>query len=173
MLLGSTSSLGPSARRGVTTLTGTTPASGAVAAATRSVLSRRRGTMPMTSSVTSSATAMRTVQPVLDSGMRRLLCGRSVVTRGVAEKVLARRTPAQNAVDDRNEKERGKGRHGETADDRAAQRRILLTAFAEAQRHREHADDHRERGHEHRAQARGARGQSGAARIAPFQHLVV
>src|SRR5258708_35221207 len=107
MLLGSRRSFGPSARRGVATLTGTRPASGAVAAATRSDSSRRRATMPMTSSVTSSVTPMRRLQPVFDSGMARLLFG---------EKVLARRSPAQDAVDDRDEEQRGKGRHRQPAD---------------------------------------------------------
>src|SRR5437867_12139981 len=126
MLLGSRRSFGPSARRGVATLTGTRPASGAVAAATRSDSSRRRGTMPMTSSVTSSATPMRTREPVFDSGMARLLSGRAMVGRGVREKVLARRSPAQNAVDDRHEEQGGKGRHRQPADHGAPQRRVLL-----------------------------------------------
>ena len=42
----------------------------------------------------------------------------------------------------------------QAADDRAAERRVLLAAFAEAERHRQHADDHGERGHQHRAQPR-------------------
>ena len=54
------------------------------------------------------------------------------------------------------------------ADDRAAERRVLLAAFAEAERHRHHADDHRERRHQHRTEPREARverrGQRRAAR---------
>src|SRR5919109_4302131 len=153
MLLGSVRSLGPSARRGVATLTDTTPASGAVAAATRSARSRMRGTTPMTTSVTPSATPISRPHPFFDSGIGRIL----------REKVLARRTPAQDAVDDGNQEERGECRHREATDDRAPQRRILLAALPEAQRHRQHADDHRERGHQDRAQSRGAGSERGGA----------
>jgi len=66
MLLGSTRSVGPSARPGATTLTDTTPASGAVEAATSSAFWRRRGTTPMTSSMTSSTTPMRRLHAVRD-----------------------------------------------------------------------------------------------------------
>ena len=45
----------------------------------------------------------------------------------------------------------------QAADHRAAERRVLLAAFAEPERHRHHADDHRERGHQHRPEAREAR----------------
>ncbi len=48
-------------------------------------------------------------------------------------------------------------RDQEAADDRAPQRRVLLAALAQAERHRQHADDHRERGHHHRPKARHAR----------------
>ena len=40
------------------------------------------------------------------------------------------------------------------ADHGAAERRVLLGAFADAERHRDHADDHRQRRHQHRADAR-------------------
>jgi len=55
MLLGSRRSVGPSAGRGGTTLTDTSPASGAVEAAPSSAFWRRRGTTPMTSSAASRA----------------------------------------------------------------------------------------------------------------------
>src|SRR5437762_12218945 len=163
MLLGSSRSLGPSGWRGATTLTEITPASGAVAAATRSDCSRSRGTMPMTSSVTSATTPMRTAHPLFDSGMTRLLC----------EKVLPRRSATQNAVDDRDEEQRGKRGHRQAADHRAAERRVLLAALAEPERHRQHADDHRQRRHEHGAQPRRAGRQRGGARVAALQHLVI
>src|SRR5216683_553484 len=158
MLLGSTRSIGPSARRGATTLTGTSPASGAVEAATSSAVSCRRGTTPMTSATTSSATPMRKLQAVRDSGIDRFLpwC-----------------TAAEHAVDDRNEPEGGEGGDGEAADHRAAQRGVLLAALAEPERHRQHADDHGERGHHHGAQARGTGRKGGAARIVALAHLVV
>ena len=45
----------------------------------------------------------------------------------------------------------------QSADNCASQRRILLAALAESERHRQHPEHHRERGHQDRAQA-GARG---------------
>src|SRR5438093_3090259 len=134
MLLGSTRSIGPSARFGGTTPTDSTPASGAVEAATSSALWRRRGTTPITTSPTSRARPMRRLHVVFDSGIDGLL-----------QEILARRTPAEDAVDQRNEEQRGEGRHHETADHRAAQGRVLLAALAQAERHRQHPDDHGER----------------------------
>src|SRR5207253_5777162 len=92
--------------------------------------------MPMTSSVTSSITPMRTPQPVFDSGMARLLFG---------EKVLARRSPAQNAVNDGDEEQRGEGRHRQPADHGPPQRRVLLATLPEPEGHRQHANDHGQR----------------------------
>src|SRR5919108_4353379 len=120
MLLGSSRSPGPSGRRGVATLTAIRWVSGAVAAATRSERSRTRGTMPTASSMTSSATPTRSVHPFFDSGMTRLL----------REKIFARCTPAQNAVDDRDQEQRGERRDRQPADHGAAERRVLLTALA-------------------------------------------
>ena len=54
----------------------------------------------------------------------------------------------------RHEEQRRDRREREAADDRAAERRVLLAAFAEPERHRHHADDHRQRGHQHRAEPR-------------------
>src|SRR3982750_1548388 len=53
-----------------------------------------------------------------------------------------------DAENDGDEDERRRSRENEAADHRTAERRVLLAAFAEAERHRRHADDHRERGHE-------------------------
>ena len=53
----------------------------------------------------------------------------------------------------------------QAADDGAAERRVLLAAFAEAERHRQHADDHRQRGHEHRPEARHAGGERGVVGV--------
>src|SRR3989441_9345864 len=69
MLLGRTRSIGPSARRGGTTLTGTSAASGAVEAATGSAFWRQRGTTPMTSSATSSTRAVMRLHIVRDLGI--------------------------------------------------------------------------------------------------------
>src|ERR687888_2127681 len=144
MLLGSTSSVGPSARFGATTLTDTNPASGAVAAATRSALFCRRGSTPITISRTPSVRLIKRPHPVFDSGMAGFL----------REEVLPWRPPAQEAVDDRDEEQRGERRHRESADHGAAQRRVLLAALAEPERHRQHADDHGQRGHQHGTQPR-------------------
>ena len=55
-----------------------------------------------------------------------------------------------------NKNQGGGSRHGQAADHGAAQRGILLTAFACPQRHRNHADDHRQRRHGDRAETRRA-----------------
>src|SRR5947207_9327952 len=93
----------------------------------------------MTTSMASTTTAIRRLQVVRDSGIDRLPCWRRA---GVREKVLPRRPPAEHAVDDRDEEERGEGGHGEPADHRAPQRSVLLAALAEPEGHRQHADDH-------------------------------
>ena len=85
--------------------------------------------------------------------------------------------PVNQAEHHRHEEQRRDGREHQAADDRAAERRILLAAFAQAQRHRQHADDHRQRRHQDRAEAREAgfeRGLDGAAvvvRAAPSRKL--
>src|SRR5580658_4521551 len=48
-------------------------------------------------------------------------------------------------------------RKRQTADHGAAQRRVLLAAFTQTERHGHHADDHREGGHQHRAKTDKAR----------------
>src|SRR6202011_871184 len=58
-----------------------------------------------------------------------------------------------DAEDNRHEDQRGHGCERQPADDRATERRVLLAAFAQAQRHRRHADDHAERGHQYRTEA--------------------
>ncbi len=56
----------------------------------------------------------------------------------------------------------------QSADHGAAQRRVLLAAFAEAQGHRKHSDDHRQGGHDDRPQARDARRQGGIVGVLAF-----
>src|ERR1039457_7453414 len=56
-----------------------------------------------------------------------------------------------------NEKESGEGGAHQPADHGAAQRRIFLAAIAQAERHRNHADDHRKRRHQHRPEASESR----------------
>src|SRR5581483_10516380 len=68
-----------------------------------------------------------------------------------------------------HEKQRGGRGERQSADDRAAQRGVLLAALADPERHRHHADNHRQRRHQHRAESRKARLQRGRGRIeAPF-----
>src|SRR5438309_724060 len=64
---------------------------------------------------------------------------------------------AEHAVDHGHEDERGEGREHEAADDDATEGRVLLAAFAETERHRQHAENHRERRHDHRAESGGPR----------------
>src|SRR5207302_7061158 len=52
-----------------------------------------------------------------------------------------------------NKHEGGDGREDQAADHGPSQRRVLLAAFAEPERHRRHADDHGKRRHQHRAEA--------------------
>src|ERR1700761_5486391 len=54
-----------------------------------------------------------------------------------------RRFASKEAIYNRNKEQRGKRRHAQSPDDRPAQRRVLLAAFAETQTHRKHSDDHR------------------------------
>ena len=63
----------------------------------------------------------------------------------------------------------------EPADDRAPERRVLLAALAQPQRHRDHADDHGQRGHQHGTEAGdprldgGRRGVAVLGRAAPWR----
>ena len=52
-----------------------------------------------------------------------------------------------------HKEQRCDGGEQQAADHGAAQRSVLLAAFAHAQRHRHHADDHGQRGHQHRPEA--------------------
>src|SRR6266404_5613267 len=61
----------------------------------------------------------------------------------VANKLLL----AEHAVNNRDEKERGERSENQTANDSAAERRVLLAAFAKTKRERQHADDHCKRSH--------------------------
>src|SRR6185437_6322400 len=67
---------------------------------------------------------------------------------------------------DRHEHESCDGSKYQAANNSAPERRVLLAAFAEAERHRRHADDHGERGHQHRAEADEAGLDRGFDRIA-------
>ena len=68
-------------------------------------------------------------------------------------------------VDRRQHDQRGERGRGQAADDRAAERRGRLRAFADRERHRHHAGDHRRARHQHRphARPRGVDGRVAAA----------
>jgi hypothetical protein len=72
-----------------------------------------------------------------------------------------------DAEDDRNENERGHGCQAQPANRGTAERRVLLTAFAQAQCHRHHADE-RERGHQHRTETHESHLEGGGKRIAVY-----
>src|SRR6202051_4119159 len=79
--------------------------------------------------------------------------------------------PVNNTYHHRDEEERGGGGEDQAADHGAAERRILLAAFAQAERHRQHADHHRQRRHHHRAQAHESGLERGLRRIAALVEL--
>ena len=75
------------------------------------------------------------------------------VVAGFALLVAAFQAPVQHA-ENRWNKEQGRyGGEKQTADHGTAKRCILLATIAEAQSHRDHAEDHGERGHEDGAEA--------------------
>src|SRR5580700_1251872 len=71
-----------------------------------------------------------------------------------------------------HKKQRSKSGEEQTADDGAAQRSVLLAALAQADRHRNHADDHGQRGHDDRAHAHKTSFESGVVSIFAFVELL-
>src|ERR1700685_2707296 len=67
---------------------------------------------------------------------------------------------------DRDEEERRDGGENEPTDHGAAERGILLAALAQAERHRQHADDHCQRRHQHGTQTHESGLERGLRRIA-------
>ena len=67
----------------------------------------------------------------------------------------------------RHKKERRERGEKQAADDGAAERSVLLAAFAEAEGHGHHADDHGESGHDDRTDANEAGFESGVAAFLP------
>src|SRR5262244_3854888 len=82
-------------------------------------------------------------------------------------------SPPQQAVDYRDEDQGGQRGNGQAADDRTAERRVLLPAFAEPQGHGQHAQDHGEGGHEDGTETRAPRGQPRLDARLPRAHLVI
>ena len=86
---------------------------------------------------------------------------------GVSSAAPARSFPIRESAQRRgDEKKRGDGGAKQSADDRAAERRILLAPVAKAESHRHHADDHGQSGHDDGTKARGACFNSRLNRIA-------
>jgi hypothetical protein len=83
------------------------------------------------------------------------------------------RSAAEYAVDHGHEKQSGDGCQQQAADHGAAERSVLLAAFAEAERHRQHAHDHGQRRHNHRTQARVAGFERGGNRVGARLALIV
>src|SRR5213592_4527779 len=158
MLPGSGRSVTAGARRGFAVETTGSPVRTASAAVSNRWCSTRRGTTPTTKRTAKTAPAasrMRRRRCVSRAGMTAgagaligILRSRSCaeLRRYFGDRLLA----AQHAVDHRYEHEGGEGRERQPADDDAAEGRVLLPALAEAEGHRQHAEDHRQRGHDDR-----------------------
>ena len=72
----------------------------------------------------------------------------------------------------RHEEQRRHRRDQQAADDGAAERGILLAAFAQRKRHRQHADDHGERRHQHRAKPGEAGLERRRGRVEPLRQAL-
>src|SRR5215813_6170182 len=86
--------------------------------------------------------------------------GWTTTTVGVAASSVARlrAAPAVEQAEHRGHEDERRDRGAQqAADDRPAERRVLLAALTQPERHRDHADDHGERGHQHGAEARRPR----------------
>src|SRR5438445_10991399 len=131
------------------------------AAAASSRPLRSRGTMPRIRSTTKRPSAAMPAATIVRVRARR--GGRSLVSMLVTK--VRGWLAAQQAVGQGHEEQGVERRHHQPADDRPAQRRVLLAALAEAQAHRQHAEEHRQRRHEDGAQPRTAGGERGRPRI--------
>src|SRR5439155_5998976 len=173
MLPGSGISSTSGARRGFVVETIGSRVRTASASVRRRWRSTRRGTTPTrkrTAKTAPAASKMRRRRWVSRAGMTAgslaligILRSRSgaELRRYFGDHLLA----AQHAVDHRYEHEGGQGRERQPADDDAAERGVLLAALAEAEGHRQHAEDHRERGHDDRAEARRSGGERGVVGV--------
>src|SRR5579863_8420618 len=110
--------------------------------------------MPITTTVAATATATRPANASLrrdTTGAPESRCMRFPIPRGVPGGFARPAVAVKNAEDDRNKYQRRHCSKNQAADNGAAERRVLLAAFAESKRHRRHADDHGERSHQHGA----------------------
>src|SRR3984893_2250199 len=78
--------------------------------------------------------------------VRRQLGGRHPAGRRSAMRTAAE-VPVHDAEPDRAENQGGHSGEGQSTNHGTTERRVLLAAFTQAQRHRYHADDHGKRGH--------------------------
>src|SRR5437879_13249018 len=136
----------------------------------------RRGTTPARKRTAKTAPAARRMRRTRRTGMAggagtRAASGTLIsILRSRSSVILRSRSCAQllrefghhllaaeHAVDHGHEDERGEGREHEAADDDATDGRVLLAAFAETERHRQHPENHRERRHDYRAETGGPR----------------
>src|SRR5471032_1673338 len=125
--------------------------------------------MPFT---TISASATATTSPASASPRRRTLGGGDWLSRDMSDSGavpgrggLLAMAAVDEAKHDGNENERRDRRKNQATDHGPPERRVLLAAFAQAERHRRHADDHGERGHQDRAEAHDAGVERGSCRI--------
>src|SRR5579864_1138503 len=79
--------------------------------------------------------------------------------------------PVNDRKDARNEEQSREGSEQQSADHRAAERRILLATFSHANGHGHHADNHGQGGHDDRAHAYKAGLQRGFPGVFAFIHL--
>src|ERR1700738_4617971 len=120
----------------------------------RLTLLSSRALMPVTTTSPAAITATTPKMPnfrretgeFCSVGMRSLRCG-----GGLGALLLVYHT--KNHGNKHQRRHRGED---QPADHRAPERGVLLAAFAEAERHRRHADDHCERGHQNRTEAHEA-----------------
>src|SRR6267142_3057022 len=111
---------------------------------------RSRGTMPTTRSTTKTLRTPRPTKTIVR--VRAARGGCSLVSMLVTN--VRGGCAAQQAVGQRDEDQRVERRHQQPADDGPAERRVLLAALAQAQAHRQHAQQHRQCRHEDGAQPR-------------------
>src|SRR5450432_4197130 len=101
--------------------------------------------MPVTATATATTARMMPATRSLrrDTADGAGSCGMEL-SGGCVGRGLAALARVHDAEDDGNEYEGGDGGEEEAPDHRAAEGRVLLAAFAQAERHGRHADDHRE-----------------------------
>src|SRR5690348_7065389 len=128
---------------------------GWISAGRSTVRDKDRETTGVSSTVCCAQAARLTKVRVRRASAGKIL-GRIIVTavriHGIQGQRCGGRLPLQDGVNRRQNGERREGGDDESADNGAAKRRRLRTAFAEADGHGDHAEDHRGGGHQDGAQ---------------------